>query len=408
MVLDDGRRGPMPHVHQGVFAITLARSAAEVVPDYRLATTYCDARGGRDPGRRPVPLPAHARRGDLHLIGEGRHEELWQVLGRARPRTARAGRTGTSFAVWAPNAQGVRVTGDFNGWNGRATRCAARLSGRLGAVRPRHRRRHALQVRDLGADRVWRDKADPMAPYTERPPATASVVPRPVRVGRRGLDGRAAADRAVRAPMSIYEMHLGSWRPGLTYRELADAAGRLRRRPGLHARRVHAGRRAPVRRVVGLPGHRLLRARPSRFGAPTTSGTWSTRLHQAGIGVIIDWVPAHFPKDEWALARFDGTPLYEHADPRRGEHPDWGTYIFNFGRPEVRNFLVANAVYWLEEFHIDGLRVDAVASMLYLDYSREDGEWSPNEHGGRENLEAIAFLQEMNATVLQADARRRP
>ncbi len=171
--------------------------------------------------------------------------------------------------------------------------------------------------------------------------------------------------------MSIYEVHLGSWRPGLSYRELADQLTDYVTEPGLHPRGVPAGGRAPVRRVLGLPGHLATTRPPSRFGSPDDFRYLVDRLHQAGIGVLVDWVPAHFPRDSWALARFDGTPLYEHPDPRRGEHPDWGTLIFDYGRPEVRNFLVANAVYWLDEFHVDGLRVDAVASMLYLDYSRQ-------------------------------------
>ena len=198
--------------------------------------------------------------------------------------------------------------------------------------------------------------------------------------------------------MSVYEVHLGSWRPGLGYRELAEQ---------LTAYVVELG----FTHVEFLPvmehpfggswGYQVTGyyAPTARFGDPDDFRHLVDRLHAAGIGVILDWVPAHFPRDEWALARFDGTPLYEHPDPRRGEHPDWGTYVFDFGRPEVRNFLVANALYWLAEFHVDGLRVDAVASMLYLDYSRADGQWSPNVHGGRENLEAIAFLQEVNATV---------
>ena len=199
--------------------------------------------------------------------------------------------------------------------------------------------------------------------------------------------------------MSIYEVHLGSWRLGLSYRELAERTGRLRH--ATPASPTWSSCRWPSTRSAARGATRCPpTSRPtSRFGNPDDFRYLVDALHQAGIGVIVDWVPAHFPKDSFALARFDGTPLYEHADPRRGEQPDWGTYVFDFGRSEVRNFLVANALYWLEEFHIDGLRVDAVASMLYLDYSRKAGEWLPNVHGGRENLEAVAFLQEMNATV---------
>ena len=202
--------------------------------------------------------------------------------------------------------------------------------------------------------------------------------------------------------MSVYEVHLGSWRPGLSYRELADQLTEYVTDMGF----THVEFLPVMEHPFGGSwGYQVTGyyAPTARFGDPDDFRYLVDPLHQAGIGVILDWVPAHFPKDEWALARFDGTPLYEHADPRRGEHPDWGTLVFDFGRPEVRNFLVANALYWFEEFHVDGLRVDAVASMLYLDYSRKDGEWVPNQYGGRENLEAIAFLQEINATGYKRD-----
>ena len=198
--------------------------------------------------------------------------------------------------------------------------------------------------------------------------------------------------------MSIYEVHIGSWRLGLSYRELADELVDYVRETGFtHVEFLPVAEHP----FGGSWGYQVSSyyAPTARFGSPDDFRYLVDALHQAGIGVIVDWVPAHFPKDEFALARFDGTPLYEHADPRRGEQLDWGTYVFDFGRREVRNFLVANALFWLEEFHIDGLRVDAVASMLYLDYSRKEGEWEPNIYGGRENLEAVAFLQEMNATV---------
>ena len=200
-----------------------------------------------------------------------------------------------------------------------------------------------------------------------------------------------------REPVSIYEVHLGSWRPGLSYTDLAEElTGYVARLGFTHVEFLPVAEHP----FGGSWGYQVTSyyAPTARFGTPDEFRHLVDRLHQAGIGVIIDWVPAHFPRDDWALARFDGTPLYEHADPRRGEHPDWGTYIFNYGRSEVRNFLVANALYWLEEFHVDGLRVDAVASMLYLDYSRTEGEWTPNQYGGRENTDAVAFLQEVNAT----------
>jgi 1,4-alpha-glucan branching enzyme len=242
-------------------------------------------------------------------------------------------------------------------------------------------------------------RADPMARFTEVPPATGSVI------GRSNYlwsDAEWMSQRAARdphqGPMSVYELHLGSWRPGLSYREAADEL--IDYVTGMGFTHVEF---LPLAEhpFGGSWGYQVTGyyAPTSRFGHPDDFRLLVDRLHQAGIGVIMDWVPAHFPKDEWALARFDGEALYEHSDPRVGEHPDWGTYVFNFGDSQVRNFLVANALYWLEEFHIDGLRVDAVASMLYLDYSRNDGEWVPNVHGGRENLEAISFLQEVNATA---------
>ncbi|MBP2366172.1 1,4-alpha-glucan branching protein GlgB [Pseudonocardia parietis] len=339
---------------------------------------------------------------DLHLIGEGRHERLWDVLG-AHVRdydTASGTVSGTSFAVWAPNARGLRVTGDFDGWAGWTLPMRSLgTSGVWEIFLPGVGIGSRYKFRVLGPDGRWRDKADPMAFATEIPPQTSSVVTRDV---HRWNDQEWMTARAGREahsePMSVYEMHLGSWVPGLNYREIAD-------------RLVHYLDDTGFTHVELLPvaehpfggswGYQVTSyyAPTSRFGTPDDFRYFVDRLHRAGYGVIVDWVPAHFPRDEWALARFDGTACYEHADPRRGEQPDWGTLVFDFGRNEVRNFLVANALYWLESFHIDGLRVDAVASMLYLDYSRADGQWLPNVHGGRENLDAVAFLQEMNATV---------
>jgi 1,4-alpha-glucan branching enzyme len=245
----------------------------------------------------------------------------------------------------------------------------------------------------------WVEHADPMARATEIPPATASIVNESK---FNWSDSKWISERASfqpwQSPISIYEVHLGSWKPGLSYRELAVELTRYVKEQGFtHVEFM------PVCEHPYSPswGYQVTSyfAPTSRFGSPDDFRYLINQLHQANIGVILDWVPAHFPKDEWALARFDGTALYEHEDPRLGEHPDWGTYIFNYGRNEVRNFLVASALYWLEEFHIDGLRVDAVASMLYLDYSRKDGEWLPNKDGGRENLEAVRFLQEATATA---------
>ena len=248
-------------------------------------------------------------------------------------------------------------------------------------------------------DGSWKQKADPLARATEIPPATASVVTDEFHQwqDQEWMEQRPQRD-PHNSPMSIYEVHVGSWRQGLGYRGLADELIPYLKETGFTHVEFMPVAEHPF---GGSWGYQVSSyyAPTARFGTPDDFRYLVDQLHQAGIGVILDWVPAHFPKDDFALARFDGTPLYEDPDPLRGEHPDWGTYVFNFGRREVRNFLVANALYWLEEFHVDGLRVDAVASMLYLDYSRNDGQWRPNQYGGRENLEAISFLQEANATA---------
>jgi 1,4-alpha-glucan branching enzyme len=331
---------------------------------------------------------------DAHLLAEGRHERLWTVLG------AFAHDAGVTFRVWAPNAREVRVIGDATGWG--AYEGAPMRPGPGGvweATVPGAAAGQRYKYRVHGADGQWRDKADPMARYAEAPPATASVIhsSHHTWTDHDWLAARSGAE-PHREPMSVYEVHLGSWRPGLGYDELAER---------LTAYVVeHGFTHVELMPVMEHPyggswGYQVsgYYAPTARLGDPDGLRRLVDRLHSAGVGVILDWVPAHFPRDDWALARFDGTALYEHADPNRGEHPDWGTLVFDYGRPEVRNFLVANALYWCEEFHADGLRVDAVASMLYLDYSREEGQWAPNRHGGRENLEAVAFLQELNATV---------
>jgi 1,4-alpha-glucan branching enzyme len=405
VVLPDGDRRPMRHLHEGVFTATLpagtALSGAEpiAVPDYRLAVTYADGpEVVQDDPYRHVPTLGEL---DLHLIAEGRHEELWKVLGaHTRTYTSAFGPvTGTSFGVWAPNARGVRVIGDFNHWDGGAH--PMRSLGSSGVWElfvPGVGDGTNYKFEILGADSVWRRKADPMAQYTEKPPATASKV---FTSSHQWEDAEWMTRRKsydpLRSPMSVYEVHLGSWRSHLGYRELAEELVDYVSDMGFtHVEFLPVSEHP----FGGSWGYQVTSyyAPTSRFGDPDEFRHLVDRLHQAGIGVIVDWVPGHFPKDEWALARFDGTALYEHADPRRGEQKDWGTLIFDFGRSEVRNFLVANASYWLEEFHIDGLRVDAVASMIYLDYSRAEGEWTPNIYGGRENLEAIDFLKEMNAT----------
>ncbi|MDP9440991.1 MAG: 1,4-alpha-glucan branching enzyme, partial [Actinomycetota bacterium] len=401
----------LEHEHNGVWVGFLAANeraqgggaedegASDGIPDYRLEVAYDGQTHRQDDPYRFLPTLGEV---DLHLIGEGRHENLWTVLG-AHEReyaSAQGPIKGTSFAVWAPSAQGVRLVGDFNGWDGQGH--PMRSLGSSGVWElfvPDVGSGTHYKFQILGADGVRREKADPMAFCAETAPATASVV-YTSRYEWSDSDWmtRRATRNAVAEPMSIYEVHLGSWRWGRSYRELADdLVGYVSYLGFTHVEFLPVAEHP----FGGSWGYQVTSyyAPTSRFGSPDDFRYLVDRLHQAGIGVIVDWVPAHFPKDEWALARFDGTPLYEHADPKRGEQPDWGTLVFDFGRREVRNFLVANALYWLEEFHIDGLRVDAVASMLYLDYSRKEGEWTPNEYGGRENLDAVSFLQEVNATA---------
>ena len=338
---------------------------------------------------------------DLHLLGEGRHERLWERLG-AHPLDAED--AGVRFAVWAPNARAVSVVGDWNSWGeGVDVLEPQESSGVWAGVAAHAREGHAYKLAVHGADGVTRLKADPLAFRAEEPPATASVVYRSRYTWsdddwltrRRGTD-------PLRAPMSAYEVHAGSWRQGLGWRDLADELGDHVEELGF----THVELMPVMQHPFGPSwGYQVTGyyAPQATLGTPDDLRAFVDALHGRGIGVILDWVPAHFPRDDWALARFDGTALYEHADPRRGAHPDWGTLVFNFARHEVRNFLLANALYWLEEFHADGLRVDAVASMLYLDYSREAGEWLPNRYGGREDLDAVAFLQELNAVVHAAE-----
>ncbi len=395
LVTADGRV-PLRHEYRGIWCAVI--DVAEI-PHYTVEVEYAGTVVPADDPYRFLPTLGEI---DLHLIGEGRHEELWKVLGaHAREYPTPFGPiTGVSFAVWAPNAQGVRIAGDFNYWDSVAH--PMRSLGSTGIWElfiPGVGDGATYKFQILGRDGAWREKADPYAFATEIPPANGSVV---FTSAYQWGDDAWLADRAAsdphRRPMSIYEVHLGSWRAGLSYRQLAEELTDYVRSAGF----THVEFLPVAEHPYGPSwGYQVTSyfAPTSRFGSPDDLRFLIDRLHQAGIGVIVDWVPAHFPKDHWALARFDGTPLYEHPDPMRGEHPDWGTYVFDFGRTEVRNFLVANAVFWLEEFHVDGLRVDAVASMLYLDYSRKAGEWQPNEFGGRENLEAVAFLQEMNATA---------
>ncbi|MEZ7003008.1 1,4-alpha-glucan branching enzyme [Streptomyces sp. AD55] len=391
-VVVGGRRHALVPEGDGLFSGVLELPE---IPAYRLAVVYGeDERETEDPYRF---LPALGDV-DLHLIGEGRHERLWRALG-AEPMTHQ-GVTGTRFTVWAPNALGVRVAGDFTHWDG--TAFPMRSLGSSGVWELflpgiGEGARYKFEIHSRYGQRFL--KADPMARRTEVPPATASVVTASHHTwGDAEWMSRRGTVPVHEAPFSVYEVHLPSWRPGLSYRELADVLPAYVRDLGF----THVELMPVAEHPYGPSwGYQVtgFYAPTARLGSPDDFRYLVDALHRAGVGVILDWVPAHFPKDDWALARFDGDPLYEPGDARRAEHPDWGTYTFDFARTEVRNFLVANAVYWCEEFHVDGLRVDAVASMLYLDYSRDSGQWEPNAYGGREDLAAVAFLQEMNATV---------
>jgi 1,4-alpha-glucan branching enzyme len=340
---------------------------------------------------------------DLHLAGEGRHERLWEKLG-AHPRTI-DGVDGVAFAVWAPNARSVRVVGDFNSWDGRLHPMRSLgPSGIWELFVPGVPEGSLYKFEVAAAQGNLMLKTDPFAAATEAPPSNASIVyTSHYEFGdQEWLDKRAASD-AQRSPMSVYELHLGSWRRTaggdiVTYRDIAPDLAEYCKQMGFTHVELMPLAEHPF---TGSWGYQVSNyfAPTARYGSPDDLRYLVDTLHRNNIGVLMDWVPAHFPKDEWALARFDGTALYEHVDPRKGEHPDWGTLVFNFGRNEVRNFLISNALYWIEEFHLDGLRVDAVASMLYLDYSREEGEWVPNEFGGRENLDAIEFLKQLNTVV---------
>jgi len=385
----------------GIFAVFVPNASPPLA--YRLRF-YFDGAGTweRDDPYRFLPTLGEL---DMHLIGEGTHRRLYRILG-SHSRVIE-GTAGTSFAVWAPNARGVSLVGDFNRWDGRLY--PMRSLGSSGIWE--------LFVPGIGAGALYkyeirtqegdlRTKADPYGREMELPPATATRVTESNYAW--GDDGWMRARRGkdmTREPVSIYELHLGSWarvpedgHRSLSYRELAPRLVNHVKELGFtHIELM------PVAEHAYFPswGYQVTGyfAPTCRYGTPDDFRHFVDYCHQNGIGVIVDWVPAHFPKDDFSLRRFDGTPLYEHEDPRRGEHPDWGTLIFNYGRTEVRNFLIANAIYWLDEFHVDALRVDAVASMLYLDYSRKEGEWMPNPYGGRENVEAIDFLRQVNSAI---------
>lgn len=404
-LLDDGEVYEMEREARGLTDLYSAFIPNATLPlAYRFIFTYADgATWNRGDPYRFLPTLGDV---DLHLFNEGTHRELWKKLG-AHVRTE-DGVQGTSFAVWAPNARRVSVVGDFCGWDGRVF--PMRMMGSSGVWE--------LFLPDIDAGSLYkfemltkegaiRVKTDPFAAKMEQSPGTASIVQRDDTYewgDKAWMKERAAAD-PVRAPISIYEVHLGSWarvpeegNRTLTYREIAPRLCEHVKQLGFTHVELMPVMEHPF---YGSWGYQVsgYYAPSSRYGTPDDFRHFVDTMHQAGIGVILDWVPAHFPKDDYALRRFDGTALYEHEDPRMGEHPDWGTLIFNYSRNEVRNFLVANALYWVDEFHADGLRVDAVASMLYLDYSRKAGQWLRNKHGGRENLDAIEFIKQFNETM---------
>ncbi len=340
---------------------------------------------------------------DLYLFNEGSHVRLWEHLGAHVVKTE-AGESGVYFAVWAPSARKVSVVGDFNGWDPKRHPLTTRgTSGVWEGFVPDAGHSSLYKFHITGPKRYTVEKADPFAISAEIPPKTASVVwDNAYEWGDSDWMAHAADRNSLHAPMSIYELHIGSWRRrpdedwrSLSYRELADELADYVTKMGF----THV----ELMPVMGHPffgswGYQVTSyfAPSSRFGTPQDLMYLIDTLHRRGIGVILDWVPSHFPTDEHGLHFFDGTHLYEHSDPRQGHHPDWDSSIFNYGRNEVRSFLLSSAMYWLDVFHADGLRVDAVASMLYLDYSRKEGEWIPNEHGGRENLDAVSLLQRLN------------
>lgn len=336
---------------------------------------------------------------DLEGFHSGGDTEVWKRLGShviTIDDDERGPITGTRFAVWAPNAQAVEVISDFNWWTGDRMRLIPG-SGVWGTFVEGVDEGTLYKFRIQDQWGTWHEKVDPMARYSEQAPQNASIV---TETHYEWNDdewiARREASRAHPEPMSVYEVHLGGWRHGLSYRELADQLVSYVTWQGYTHVEFMPLAEHPFAPSWGYQVTGYF-SPTSRYGSPDDLRYLIDKLHQAGIGVIMDWVPGHFPKDDWALGRFDGTALYEHADPRQGEHKDWGTYIFNYGRNEVKSFLVSSALYWISEFHADGLRVDAVASMLYLDYSREEGQWVPNKYGGRENLEAIDFLRYVNS-----------
>ena len=398
LLVGNRRPQPLQKIHNaGLFEIIFPSNS---IPTYRFKVYYPNGQSFtlRDPYAYPPTLGDL----DLHLFAEGKHESIYQKLGSHVRRVNRV--RGVSFAVWAPQADSVSVVGDFNGWDGRLHQMRNLNNSGVWEIFIPDLGEGALYKYEMRS-RGWLPflKTDPYATYTEIPPGTSSIVfdPKYKFRDQQWLQQRGKREH-YRQPLSIYELHMGSWRRVLedddrpfTYREVAEPLAKYVRKMGFTHVEFLPLKEHPYGPSWGYQVSNYY-APSARYGTPDDLRYLVDYLHQHGVGVIMDWVPAHFPKDAFALGRFDGSALYEHLDPRLGEHPDWGTYIFNYGRNEVRNFLIANAVYWFKEFHLDGLRVDAVASMLYLDYSRNEGEWIPNRYGGRENLEAISFLKELN------------
>jgi 1,4-alpha-glucan branching enzyme len=401
-LVETGTVHRMGRYEPGLFQVALPSIEGDAIPDYRLRVTFAAGHAIEidDPYRYGRILSDY----DLHLYGEGTHKRLFEKLGAHRVTVGPA--AGVHFAVWAPNADRVSVVADFNGWDGRVHPMRQLVpSGVWELFVPDvpDGEKYKYEIRSRNGAVLT--KSDPFGFAFEAPPRTASIVRDISRY--RWHDGdwmqaRPGRGEWLRQPMSIYEVHLGSWarvpedeNRFLTYREMADRLVPYAKELGFTHLELLPVMEHPF---SGSWGYQVLGffAPTSRFGPPEDFKLLVDACHQAGLGVILDWVPGHFPRDAHGLARFDGTALYEHADPRQGEHQDWGTLIFNYGRNEVRNFLLSNALFWLDEYHVDGLRVDAVASMLYLDYSRREGEWIPNQYGGRENLEAIDFLQRLN------------
>jgi len=411
---DGGRPLELDRVHEaGIFEGELRGAGLPL--SYTLEVAYPD--GSRITIRDPYAFEPTLGELDLHLIGEGRHERLYERLGaHVREVAAAPGEpvTGTAFAVWAPAARAISVVGDFNLWDGRVH--AMRSLGSSGiwelfvpGVGEGERYKFEILT---GAGQLLL-KADPYAFAAEMPPLTASMI-HAAHHRWSEADAEFLKQRRERQPLnepiSIYEVHLGSWRlnplegnRSLSYRELGRELGQYVAELGFTHVELLPVMAHPF---AGSWGYQVTGyyAPTPRHGSPDDLRAMIDELHAAGIGVILDWVPAHFPRDDFALVRFDGTELYEHSDPRRGLHPDWGTLEFNFGRWEVRNFLIANALFWLREYHVDGLRVDAVASMLYLDYSRKPGEWVPNRFGGREDLDAVAFMRQLNEAIYRDES----